>query len=288
MAEREPSWWDLVKAAFRFRPPLKRLGALPINQLMLYAGLLFAALFFFGGSPLPALGVLLLTAAAEILYLFLLSTNPQFRMIVKAEETWRQAADTRKVAEDAVRRLSRGSAQRFQKLVAALNEIDGLLESRQDSTAAPWRDALQTGGLEEIRAMFGRLLEHRERTLAHLASKSVQDLPKEIRDLREELRSPKLADAVRRSKEQTLVVLEKRAEQLRQMRQNAELAESELQRLEQHLALLRDQAAASDDTVQLAAEIDGVVSGVTDTADWLLESERMLADPLVEDVSVDA
>jgi len=72
------------------------------------------------------------------------------------------------------------------------------------------------------------------------------------------------------------------------MRQNAELAESELQRLEQHLALLRDQAAASDDTVQLAAEIDGVVSGVTDTADWLLESERMLADPLVEDVSVDA
>jgi len=288
VAEREPSWWELIKAAFCFRPPLKRLGALPLNQLMLYTGLLFAFLFLLAGSPFPALGVLLLTAAAEILYLFLLSTNPQFRMIIKAERTWQSEADARKQAENAVRRLSRPSMQRYQKLVAALNEIDNLLESRQDSTAAPWRDALKTGGLEEIRSMFGRLLEHRERSMAHLQSKSARDLPGEIRQLHDELQSGKLHDAVRRSKEQTLVVLEKRREQLRQMRQNAELAESELQRLEQHLALLRDQAAASDDTVELAAEIDGVVSGVTDTADWLLESERMLADPLVEEQTVDA
>ena len=277
--ERELSWWDYLKAAFRFRPPLKWVGAIPLNQLLLYAGLLFAFLFLIAHQTAAALGVLMLTSAAEICYLYTLSTLPRFRHMIAADLAAAAREQETSAAERAVRLLSRGSIERYRRLTSDTAEIERLLTDRQDDTQTPWADALQTGGLDEIRALFGRLLEHRERVAAHFNTRSVQEFPAQLRRLEQELKSQHLTSPVRHSKEQTLAVLRQRARQLEQMKESSELAEAELQRLEQHLALLKDQAATASDPTALTSQIDEVVTGMTDTTDWLLESERLLGDP---------
>ncbi|MCC7495735.1 MAG: hypothetical protein IT204_25515 [Fimbriimonadaceae bacterium] len=287
MAEHRVGWWTYLKAAFSFRMPLPGLGGIPVNYLCLFAGAVFAGLFLLAGRLNAAAGVLLLTAAYELLYLNLLANLPKFRALVKAEALAQQHSAAAQQPLQTVRLLGRDALGRYQRMAVICDDIGRLLNERQEADDASWVEALQTGGLNEIKELFARLLRHRERLLKHLNAPSSLQLPGQIKQLASELKRD-LPEPVRRSREQTFEVLKQRAEQLQGMTTSCDLAAAELDRLEQHLALLRDQAAASGAVGEVAAQIDGVVEGMNDSAGWLLDSERMLGEDATATVSVDA
>ncbi|MBI2302330.1 MAG: hypothetical protein HYU66_25785, partial [Armatimonadetes bacterium] len=72
MAERQPSWWDYTRAAFHFRVPLGGLGDIGVNYLCLASGAIFAGLFGIAHNFRASLGVMLLTSAFELAYLWFL------------------------------------------------------------------------------------------------------------------------------------------------------------------------------------------------------------------------
>ena len=275
MSSRRASWWDIAKAAFSFRFPVPGLGGVPVNYLCLAAGVVFALLFGISGSSAPALGVLLLTAAYELAYLYFMASLSKFRSMVEANVAAVAAERPRQALRELTSTLSGSSAQRLARITALRSEIEGLL-TQNASGGTSWVDALRTGGLADIEQMSARLLGHRERLRAYLTSGMSENLPKQIDGLEREIKSASLSPALRDTKQKTLDVLRQRWQQLDHMQETYDLAGAELDRLEQHLGLLRDQAAAGEGLEGMAEQIDSVVTGITDTAGWLTDSERML------------
>ena len=288
MADGQATWWDYVKAAFGFRFPVKYLGGVPANKAALIVAAVFAGLFGVAGKPLAAGGVLMVATAFELYYLHLMCSLPAFRSLVRAELLSRADASTAAHAESLLPSLSHEGRLRYEQMSGVCHEIEALLTRRQSDAADTLSDALKAGGLNDVRALYARLLSHQERLQEYLATRSVRELPRQVRDLETELTSRRLAEAVRHSKEQTLDVLRQRAKQIEQMGQMCDLAGAELERLDQHLALLRDQAAAGGDVTALVEQIDSAVAGVNDTTAWLLDSERMLGDTPEETTKADA
>ena len=75
MAGDSLTFWDYLKAAFRWKTRLPLLGAMPLNQLAL------AAFFIFG---FVNRGFWLLGIAFETAYLMLLAGSPRFQHLVRA------------------------------------------------------------------------------------------------------------------------------------------------------------------------------------------------------------
>jgi len=286
MAQGRASWWDVLKAAFSFRFPVRGLGGVPLNYLCLAAGAVFAILFALSGQWAPSAGVVLLTAAYELGYLYFLSTLPRFRAMVGADVAAEAAERPRRAVRELASTLSRPSAARLARISALRGEIETLLTETAGGGQA-WVDTLRTGGLADIEQMSVRLLWHQERLRGYLTSGMGENLPKQIDALEREIKVASLSPALRDTKQKTLDVLRQRWEQLDHMRQTFELAGAELDRLEQHLGLLRDQAAAGEGLSGMAEQIDSVVTGITDTAGWLTDSERMLGDDELSAESVE-
>jgi len=287
MADGEATWWDYVKAAFHFRLPIRGLGGVPLNKAALVVAAVFGGLFAWAGQLAAAAGVLMLATAAELYYLHLMCSLPMFRSLVRAELLSAVTTDSAGQVDDLLMSLSKAGRMRYEQMAGVCHEIEGLLTKRQRETDGDWAAGLKTGGLQEVRTLYARLLAHEESLQTYLATRSVLELPKQIRDVESDVGNQKLSAAVRRSKEQTLAVLKQRAQQIQQMGQACELGRAELDRLDQHLALLRDQAAAGGDVASLVEQIDGAVAGVGDSTAWLLDSERLLGDT-PEETKVDA
>lgn len=284
---RGPGWFDYLKAAFGFRWPTPWFGALPLNHLCLYAGGVFMALFALAGNLAAALGVLLLTLAYEIVYLYLVSTLPRFRAMVEAETFSRRRRSDAELQQGEARQLEKRSRERYEAMLAVCRQIELELAATVHGGDS-WAQALRTGGLAELQSMFLRLLQHRDNLRMHFQSTSARLLPEEIDTLEKQLRGT-MAEPVRRSKERTLDILRRRKQNLDHMATSHELADAELQRIEQQLELLREQAVVTDDVGAMVGQIDDVVTGINETSDWLMTSERMLSDPDAElDVSVSA
>ncbi|MBI5833740.1 MAG: hypothetical protein HZB16_15710 [Armatimonadetes bacterium] len=286
MADGGTSWWKVVKAAFSFRFPVRGLGGVPLNFLCLAAGAVFALLFAIAGQMAPAAGVVLLTTAYELAYLYFMASLPRFRAMVGADVAAEAAERPRQAVRQLASQLSRAAGQRLERISALRGEIESLL-TESAGAGESWVDALRTGGLADIEQMSVRLLWHQERLRGYLASGMGENLPKQIELLEREVKAANLSPALRDTKQKTLDVLRQRWDQLDHMRQTFELAGAELDRLEQHLGLLRDQAAAGEGLSGMAEQIDSVVTGITDTAGWLTDSERMLGDDDSSTESVD-
>lgn len=271
-------WWHYVRAAFGFRWPTRWFGALPLNHLALAAGVIFMALFLLAGKLSAVLGVLMLTAAYELLYLYLVCSLPRFRAMVDADVASRKRSDELHTQQDLARGLDKRSRERYEAMLATCAEIEELVQQREVG-GPTFGEVLKTGGLVELQNLFVRLLHHRDSLRSYWSTTTARMLPDQVDTIKQELRSKTLADAVRRSKEQTLAILEQRTANLNAMKQSFELADAELQRIEQQLVLIKEQAVVSSDVAALASQVDSVVEGITETTDWLMASERMLASP---------
>jgi len=246
-------------AAFNARP----LGMpLPPNWFGLAAfGLLGAFV-----SP----GFWVLGAGLELGYLLLLSGSARFRRTVDARQA--QPADP--------------ASQRYEATVALL---DATQRSRQQAVEARAREVLQllarsplmashADSLEQLVWLNLRLLVAGQalNVVVDTAAKDSVELQQQEDQIDARLASSELNDELRRSLEQQKQVIDARQMAHVEGLRRKEHVDAELQRIEQQIALIREQTLLATDEEQIGVALNALTSSFNEASRWLNSQRDLL------------
>ena len=246
-------------AAFNARP----LGMpLPPNWFGLAAfGLLGAFV-----SP----GFWVLGAGLELGYLLLLSGSARFRRTVDAQRA--QPADP--------------ASQRYEATVALL---DATQRSRQQAVEARAREVLQllsrsplmashADSLEQLVWLNLRLLVAGQalNVVVDTAAKDSVELQQQEDQIDARLASSELNDELRRSLEQQKQVIDARQIAHVEGLRRKEHVDAELQRIEQQIALIREQTLLATDEEQIGVALNALTSSFNEASRWLNSQRDLL------------
>ncbi|MEK8081836.1 hypothetical protein [Pseudomonas sp. XK-1] len=246
-------------AAFNARP----LGMpLPPNWFGLAAfGLLGAFV-----SP----GFWVLGAGLELGYLLLLSGSARFRRTVDARQA--QPADP--------------ASQRYEATVALL---DATQRSRQQVIEARAREVLQllarsplmashADSLEQLVWLNLRLLVAGQalNVVVDTAAKDSAELQQQEDQIDARLASSELNDELRRSLEQQKQVIDARQMAHVEGMRRKEHVDAELQRIEQQIALIREQTLLATDEEQIGVALNALTSSFNEASRWLNSQRDLL------------
>lgn len=247
MSEKPPVWW----AAFNARP----LGMpIPPNWFGLAAfGLLGAFL-----SP----GFWLVGAGLEAAYLYWMTQSPRFRKAVEAGALRDDPLDRRYLT--LLQPLDRRQQQRQHELEMRAREILGTLK------ASPLM-ASHADSLEQLVWLHLRLLAARQAIarVVDTASREAQGLAIQEKQIAARLATASLDPELRRSLEQQQQVIDQRQAAHADAARRYEHVESELQRIDQQVALIREQALLATDEGHIGASLDALAASFNEASRWL-------------------
>ncbi len=268
MPVREPTFWELVREAFDRRPVLPGLGAVPWNKVLL----VIAGILGFGNPGFWLIGI-----AGELAYLYLTASSPRFQALVRAKRLEAQ----RRTAEEQVERwlaeLSPEAKRRFEAVRKSCVEIQSVYETLRPGGLSVV-DEQRWQGLDQLMWVYLRLavsLELLERQTERLDPVRLQQ---EIRKLREELdATPETSEALRRSRQSLIELKERRLTNLGRAAEARQVFSSELQRIEQQIELLREEAAIARNAEALSTRIDSVAGLLSENDSWMRQHEELLS-----------
>lgn len=268
MPAKEPTFWELVLEAFHRKPVVRGLGAVSWNKVLL----VLAGILGFGNPGFWLLGI-----AGELAYLYVSATSPRFRALVRAKKL--EAG--RRTAEEQVERwleeLSPNRKLRFAALRASCLEIQRVYETLRPGGLSVV-DEQRWQGLDQLLWVYLRLsvsLELLEKQTDRLDPVELQD---EIRALRQELEAtPSASEALRKSRQSLLELKERRLANLGRAAEARQVFTSELQRIEQQVELLREEAAIARNAEHLSTRIDSVAGLLSENDSWMREHEELLS-----------
>jgi hypothetical protein len=255
MSTRQPSY---LWAAFNARP----FGMpIPPNWFALVAfGLL-------GGFVNP--GFWLLGAGLEIGYLYSLSRNRRFRNIVDAAAEREDPAD-----------------QRYRQLLDPLSPAQRERQAGIERLAA---EVLQTLARSPLMASHADSLEqlvwlHLRLLAAHAGvSRVVQTaaaeraaLAQQAAELDRRTADPALSDELRRSLQQQRTVIEARREAHASAARRLEHIDAELARIDQQIALIREQTLLATDEEHIGHTLDALAASYNESSRWLASQRDLL------------
>ncbi len=246
-----------LAAAFNARP----LGMpLPPNWFGL-AAFALAGVFL---SP----GFFLLGAGAEALYLYWLANNRRFRATVDAGALQQDPADRR--YRDLLERLPMPLRGRQEQIEAQAREILALLD-RSPVMAA------HTDSLEQLVWLHLRLLVARGAIarVVQTARTERNGLETQETQIDARLTQADLDSGLRRSLEQQKGVIDQRQAAHLDASRRQEHVDSELQRIAQQIALLREQALLATDEGGIGLSLDALAASFKEANRWL-DSQRDL------------
>jgi len=249
MSRKPNYWWS----AFNARP----LGMpIPPNWLGLAAfGLLGVFL-----SP----GFWVLGAGAEIAYLAWLGGNRRFRTALDLEAGIEETdpVDARYVALlatlDAKQRKRQEQVEERAREILARLAGSSLLSTHADS-------------LQQLVWLHLRLLAARQ-AVAEVVATSQRErdaLEKQEAQLTARLAQPELDPGLRRSLEQQQQVIDQRQAAHADASRRCEHVESELQRIDQQIALIREQSLLAADSQHLGSALDQLAASYNEASRWL-------------------
>jgi hypothetical protein len=270
MAPRDPTFWDLVKEAFHRKPVVKSLGGVPWNKVVLAA----TAILGFGNPGFWLVGV-----AGELLYLYLSATNPRFRNLVRAKRLAAERVTVDQQTDQWIAELGAEGRARFQALTANCQQVQRVYETLRPGGLSVI-DEQRWKGLDQLLFLFLRLQVSLELLQRQLGDASPRELQREVEALRAELAAtaPAASEALRRSRQSLLELKEKRLENLGRAGEARQVLSSELQRIEQQVELLREEAAISRNAESLSARIDSVAGILSENDAWMRQHEEILSD----------
>lgn len=264
MSQRRPRYWW---AAFNARP----LGMpIPPNWFALAA---FGLLGFFL-TP----GFWLLGAGLELGYLTWLSTHPRFRRSVDVDGPEQaDPVDARYLA--LVRALDPEQGKRQAQVEMRAREILARLAGSPLMTA-------HADSLQQLVWLHLRLLSARQAVAEVVATGKREHaaLAKQEAQLASRLADANLDPGLRRSLEQQQAVIDQRQAAHADASRRFEHVESELQRIDQQIALIREQALLASDHEHLGASLDALAASFNEAHRWL-DGQRDLLGTL--DTSLD-
>ncbi|MDP3815621.1 hypothetical protein [Pseudomonas sp.] len=246
-------------AAFNARP----LGMpLPPNWFGLAAfGLLGAFV-----SP----GFWVLGAGLELAYLALLARSARFRRTVDAQQA--QPADP--------------AGQRYE---ATLGLLDTAQRQRQQTVEARAREVLQllsrsplmashAASLEQLVWLNLRLLVAGQalNVVVDTAAQDSAELQRQEEQIDRRLAASELGDELRRSLEQQKQVIDARQAAHAEGLRRKEQVDAELQRIDQQIALIREQTLLATDEEQIGLALNALTSSFNEASRWLNDQRDLL------------
>ncbi len=253
------SFGEYLKEAFGWRWRVPGLGRMPLNAVGL-AGFAVAGL----ANP----GFWLLGAALEVAYVMSLASSDRFQKLVQAQRLMAQKETVEQRMARAYNRLSAPSKTRYQRLYDSCGRTLGITEAMQEDDLANVR-GLRSGGLSQLLSIFLRLLTSRELVAETLARVDRKQVEAEAAQLEERLAKEALDSPLRRALQGTLDIQKKRLENFQRAEQSKALIDAELERIEQHVVLIGEEAATTGNTEDFSARLDSVTSALSETNRWL-------------------
>jgi hypothetical protein len=259
------SFGDYLKEAFGWRWRVPLLGRMPINAIGIGA-------FAVAGIANP--GFWLLGVALEVAYVIGLASSDRFQKVVQANRQYAQKETFEQKMEKAFNRLSPPSKGRYQRLYEACGRTLGITEALQEDDLSSMR-GLRSGGLTQLLAIFLRLLTSREligETLSRIDRVKVEE---ESRQLEERLAKEAPESPLRRALQGTLDIQKKRLENFHRAEQSKVLIDAELERIEQHVVLIGEEAATTGNAEDFTSKLDSVTSALSETNRWLEQNAAL-------------
>jgi DNA repair exonuclease SbcCD ATPase subunit len=265
-----------------------------------WLGVLTLGLGFLAAQPL----FLILGAAAYALGWIYLPDLGFFRHWVdRKRQAVEQLALRTEVDDFQLRRakllqdLAPTSKQRYQRLAAVCREIEAATAADPLGTASAEGDP-RLQKLDELMWTYLKLLALEQSLAQFLESERqeelanrIQETEKEVQNLASEIESIKAAkdqtllearEKLRNSRLELLEVVRKRLQRYNQALSNLHLVQSEEERLEQQIKLLRADSLAIKNTETFSSRIDATFEQLNQTNRWLSEMDdyRDLVGPL--------
>ena len=237
---------------------------------------MLAAFFLSGatGAQAPFNLVLILAAAAELMYLGIVPRQERFQRVVKAQrEKERLKPPTQK---EIYLRLSKHSQRRYALLRKTEKEIQS--NYRKLSYAS---QGLLDSHLKKINGLiesYIKLLYQKERYEDSVRSGAEKDIVRDIESLRGELDSQ--SPRVRAIKERRLRILEQRLDRYKRSRENLEIIEEQLATIQDVIKYIHEQSLTLRDPEAITFQLDTLLNEVEETETSIGEIEEVFADPV--------
>lgn len=253
--------FSYLAAAFNARP----LGMpVPPN----WFGIAAFALAGFFLSP----GFYLLGAGAEAIYLYWLASNRRFRASVDAGALPQDPADDR--YRELLQQLPPPLQRRQQELEARAREIIAMLD--RSPVMAAHADSLEQLVWLHLRLLVARAAIGR---VVQTAREEHQQLEAHEQLIDARLAQADLDDELRRSLGQQKNVIDQRQAAHLDAARREEHVDSELERIAQQIALLREQALLATDEGGIGLSLDALAASFREANRWL-DGQRDLLGPL--------
>jgi chemotaxis protein histidine kinase CheA len=216
--------------------------------------------------------------AAEAAYVGLLGTHPKFQKYVDAQEA-KEARDqgslsAERTLKHITRALPRESLDRFEALRTRCRELREIAVELKHpgKEKADWPlEDFQLAGLDRLLWIYLRLLythfsleRFLERTPEKRIQQDIQHLESRIAKLPKETDSPR-SQRVRRTLEDNLQTSRSRLENWTKARENQELVELEIDRLENKIRSLSELAVNRQEPEFISQQVDHVASSMLET-----------------------
>jgi len=244
-----------VKAAFQRQ-----------ENLIALAGLCTAGALF---NP----GFLLLAGAAELAYLWGLSTNARFQRVVDSESNRRTSLFDAKEKDRMLLRLPGEDRDRYLELAQVRQKV---YESWQS------RDSVSQGLLQPSVDKLDYLLDtflRAQMTLSlmreHLLESNRGQLDRQLKSTEQELKHD-LPENLKAAKAKSMDILKQRVARLDKLDTDMEVLKTQIDNIEHTIKLVSDQTISLSDPQQVATQIDGAVAEVGVTERSLNEVESFL------------
>ena len=258
----KPGFLDYLSAAFNARP----MGMFVAPN---WVGI---AAFGILGAANP--GFWVIGAGLELGYLLTLATNKRFQQTVSmkplnaARQEWNQRIQ---------RVLGRLDAADRREYDALAERCRSIVDMQMNNAAEP-PDGLeqQAESLGRLSWMFLRLLLAR-RTIGQVMGGAQNDveLQRRIASLERQQAQPGLSEELARSLSGQLEILRQRLQQRTDGDRKLAYIEAEVERIQQQVELIREQAAMSTDPELLSRRIDDITATLGSTGQWIRDQQQV-------------
>jgi hypothetical protein len=258
----KPGFFDYITAAFNARP------------IGMFVAPNWVGLAAFGLLGLANPGFWVLGAGLEMGYLLTLATNRRFQQTVSSKPLSASRAEWNQRIKTVLGRLDPADRQTYDVLSERCRSIIDL--QLHTATETPEGLETQADGLGRLSWMFLRLLLAR-RTISNVlgGTHNDADLQRKIASLERQQQQHGLSEELARSISGQLDILKQRLQQRTDGDRKLAYIEAELERIQQQVELIREQAALSTDPELLTRRIDEITASLSGTGQWIRDQQQV-------------
>lgn len=258
----KPGFLDYLRAAFNARP------------IGMFVAPNWVGLTAFGLLGLANPGFWVLGAGLELGYLLTVATNRRFQQTVDARPLMAARQEWNDRIQRVLGRLTPEDRQVYDQLSERCRSILEL--QLQGTMESPPGLETQADGLGRLSWTFLRLLLAR-RTIGTVLGGARNDLElqRKIAALERQQQQPGLSEDLARSIGGQLEILRQRLTHRSEGDRKLVFIEAELERIQQQVELIREQAAVSSDSDLLSRRIDEIAATLGATGQWIRDQQQV-------------